>query len=71
MCSVKDKRKSIHFARFTDILALKEHKSTCTTQHVGFLRHKMERKKNTSEENLERHRFCFFRTDIFSKISVL
>lgn len=63
MCSVKDKRKSIHSARFTDILALKEYKSTCTAQHVRFLRHKMKRKKNISEESLERRGFCFFRTD--------
>lgn len=43
-------------------LVLKEHKSTYTTQHVLFLRQKMKKKKNASEESLERYGIHFFIT---------
>lgn len=46
-------------------LALKQHKSAYTPQDVLFLRQKMKR-KNVSEEGLERDGICFFITDNIS-----
>lgn len=63
MCSVKDKVNPYLLLGRLVFLVLKEHKSTYTTQHVLFLRQKMKKKKNVSEEILEIYGIRLFITD--------
>lgn len=63
MCSVKDKVNPYILRGWLVFLVLKEHKSTHTTQHVLFLRQKMKKKKNVSEEILEIYGIRLFITD--------
>lgn len=63
MCSVKDKVNPYLLLGWLVFLVLKEHKSTYTTQHVLFLRQKMKKKKNVSEEILEIYGIHLFITD--------